>query len=212
MPITETFCISLNQKKPLESTSQRLFLHGTFYFYIRKSNFKNNNMKVRNTSAVLLMGLMMGACAGSGYQRTENGVIVKVDQQQPTDVRMIRVEVLGDKLIHVSATPEKKFSEEKSLIIVPQTKKTDFKVEDKEGEVTVKTARLCAVVSKTTGQVRFTDAADKPILSEDKRSFTPIEVEGTKGYTVRQVFQSTADEAFMAWDSISPMNSITREK
>lgn len=155
-------------------------------------------MKLKNTSVCLIAGLMFAACAGGGYQKTGNGVIVEVKQQQPTDVRKVRVEVMGEKLIHVSATPEKKFSEEQSLIIVPQQQKTDFKVEEQGDEIFVKTSQVCAIVSKTTGEVRFTDAAGKQILAEDQngRSFAPVEVEGTKAYSVRQVFKSADDEAF----------------
>lgn len=138
---------------------------------------------------------MFAACAGGGYQKTADGVIVEVTQQQPTDVRKVRVEVMGEKLIHVSVTPEKDFSTEKSLIVVPRQDKTDFKVEEQDGEVVVKTSQLSAIVSKATGEVRFTDAAGKQILAEDHRSFTPVEVEGTKGYTVRQSFLSADDEA-----------------
>lgn len=155
-------------------------------------------MKLKNTSVCLIAGLMFAACAGGGYQKTGNGIVVEIKQQQPTDVRKVRVEVMGEKLIHVSATPEKDFSKQESLIIVPQQSKTDFKVEEQGDEISVKTSQVCAIVSKTTGEVRFTDAAGKPVLAEDKggRSFTPIEVEGTKAYSVRQVFQSADDEAF----------------
>jgi alpha-D-xyloside xylohydrolase len=47
-------------------------------------------------------------------------------------------------------------------------------------------------VAFSTGQVRFYDAQGGEILAEDAdgRTFRPIEVDGTKGYTVRQVFQS----------------------
>lgn len=153
-------------------------------------------MKLKNTSAYLLAGFMFAACAGGGYQKTGNGVIVEVKQRQPTDVRKVRIEVMGEKLIHVSATPEKDFSKERSLMIVPGQGKTDFKVDEQGDEVAVKTSRVCATVSKVTGEVCFTDATGKRILAEDRRSFTPVEVEGTKGYSVRQIFHSADDEAF----------------
>lgn len=153
-------------------------------------------MKLKNTSAYLLAGFMFAACAGGGYQKTGNGVIVEVKQRQPTDVRKVRIEVMGEKLIHVSATPEKDFSKERSLMIVPGQGKTDFKVDEQGDEVAVKTSQVCATVSKVTGEVCFTDATGKRILAEDRRSFTPVEVEGTKGYSVRQIFHSADDEAF----------------
>ena len=53
------------------------------------------------------------------------------------------------------------------------------------------------------------------ILQENKgggKTFTPIEVEGTKGYTIRQVFKSPDDELSTDWDSTNRMSSITRER
>ena len=44
-------------------------------------------MKLKNTSVYLLAGWMLAACSGGGFQKTENGVVVEVKQQQPTDVR-----------------------------------------------------------------------------------------------------------------------------
>ena len=60
------------------------------------------------------------ACTGKAHEKTGKGIIVNVYQQQPTDVRKVKVEVVGEKLIHVSATPEKSFSKAESLIIVPK--------------------------------------------------------------------------------------------
>ena len=153
-------------------------------------------MNLKNTSVYLLAAWMLAACAGGGLQKTENGVIIEVSRQRPADVRKVRLEVMGEKLIRVSATPEKEFSKEPSLILIPRQHKTAFKVEEQADEVCVKTSELCAIVSKKTGEVRFTDAAGNLILAEDSngRTFAPIEVEGTKGYTVRQVFQSAGDD------------------
>ena len=155
-------------------------------------------MKLESTLICLLTGWFLTACADSGYEKTDKGIIVEVKQQQSTDVRKVRLEVMGEKLIHVSATPEKNFSKEKSLIVIPQENEVDFNVEDHNDAVTVKTSQLSATVSKVTGEVCFTDADGSQILEEDRlgRSFTPIEVDGTKAYTVRQVFQSADDEAF----------------
>ncbi len=153
-------------------------------------------MKLKHTSVCLLAGLLLTACAGGGYEKTAGGVVVSLDQQHPTDVRKVRVEVMGEKLIRVTATPEKEFSDSESLIIVPEVKtpKTDFVVAENETDVTVSTAQLQAIVSKATGEVRFTDKEGRQILAEDRRSFRPIEVEGTKSYTVQQVFESAGDD------------------
>ena len=139
-------------------------------------------MNLRKTSMGVLAGLLLAACGSSGYEKTANGVIVTVNQKQSTDVRKVRLEVMGEKLIHVSATPENEFSSDKSLVIVPQQAKADFTVEEQGDMIALKTSQVCALVSKATGEVKFTDANGTPIVAEDQngRSFKPVEVDGKK--------------------------------
>ena len=61
-------------------------------------------MKMKNISYCLFAGLLLGACSGGVYEKTENGVIVKVQQKGDTGARLVRLQVMGEKLIHVSAT------------------------------------------------------------------------------------------------------------
>lgn len=156
-------------------------------------------MNMKNISYCLLAGLLFGACSGNVYEQTDNGVIVKVQQKGEQTPRLVRFQVMGDKLIHVSATPEGKFADSKSLIVVPQEKQTPFTVSQSGDTITVSTKEVKAYVLSSTGEVWFTDENGKLILQENKgggKTFTPIEVEGTKGYSIRQVFESPDDEAF----------------
>ena len=114
-------------------------------------------MKLKNISVCLFAGWILMACSGNGYEKTGNGIIVNVEQK-------VKVEVVGEKLIHVSATPEKSFSKAESLIIVPKKDKTDFSVEESEDAVSVKTSQVCAIVSKVTGEVCFTDVSGNLVL------------------------------------------------
>ena len=155
---------------------------------------------MRNISIYLMAGVLFMSCAKPGYEKTADGLIVDLRKEQSSDVRLVRLQVVNNKVIHVSATPEDKFSEENSLIIVPQKgNKTPFSVEEKNNAVVLSTASLKAFVNLKTGEVDFTDAKGNSILRENEgggKSFTPIVVEGTKGYTMRQVFESPDDEAF----------------
>ncbi len=155
------------------------------------------NMKTRILS-LLFAAFVLASCAGA-YRQSESGVTVKVQEPTEGGPRLVRLEVLGDKLIHVSATPDRKFADPQSLIIVPQTGATEFTVYEDDGVVSVKTAAVVASVSIATGEVWFTDLEGNPILAEQAgggKTFEPIEVEGTKGYSFRQVFESPEDEAF----------------
>ena len=142
--------------------------------------------------------LVLGACADV-YKVTENGVSVKVQQPSENGPTLVRLEVIGEKIIHVSATPERKFADPESLVIIPAKEKTGFAVEQNEDTITVSTSEIKANVLASTGEVWFTDMDGKVLLREDEgggKSFSPIEVEGTRGYSFRQVFESPEDEAF----------------
>ncbi len=156
-------------------------------------------MSVKNTSFCLLAGLVFTACGKQVYEKTQDGVVVKVKQNSSADVSKVRLQALGNKLIRVSATPDKEFDDRQSLIIVPQKNKTPFTVEENDSAVVLATSMVRASVQKNSGKVTFTDLDGNRILAEDQnggKTFSPIEVEGKKQYTVRQVFDSEPDEAF----------------
>ena len=121
-------------------------------------------------------------------------------QKKKTDgPSLVRLEVIGDKLIHVSATPERKFADRESLVVLPSEEKPVFSVGRFGDTLAVVTDAVRANVLVSTGEVWFTDLLGNIILREEYgggKSFKPIEVEGTEGYSFRQVFESPEDEAF----------------
>lgn len=148
----------------------------------------------------LFAATLLASCSVKQYQTIDDGIIVSVKQNSKTDVQKVRIQVLQDELIHVSATPNAAFAKDSSLIIVAGKSKVPYQVETNVADsISVVTSRLKVMVSKINGGINFKDKNGKIILAEKSgggRHFTPIEVEGTKGYTVRQIFDSPADEAF----------------
>lgn len=140
------------------------------------------------------------SCATTGVEKTDNGIIVRVKQENSHAVKTIRLNVIDNNIIHVSAIPGKQFSDEKSLILQPGLKRSGtFKVHEKEDEVTLSTDSMNVVIRKSTGEIAFLNKKGEYILQENSgggKTFIPIEVEGTKGYTVHQLFESPDDEAF----------------
>jgi len=147
-----------------------------------------------------LLSLLMAGCSSSTYQKTDEGIMVTVKKRDNNEQHHIRLQVVNDRIIHVSATPEEDFSTAKSLITVPGLEYSGkFEVSVDSCFVILSTAALDAKVHKQSGEVSFFNKEGEPILQEKiggGKSFTPIEVEGTKGYTLRQVFESPDDEAF----------------
>ena len=161
----------------------------------------NMYIMIKKSTCLLMLFFFFTAFGyGAVFEKISNGVIIYVAGQQTADhVRMVRLQVMGEKVIHVSATPENKFSLEPSLIIVPQKCECRFSVFENKQTVVLSTDSVKAYVDKRTGEVDFTDNNGKSILCENKgggKSFKSIEVEGTKGYELRQVFESPDDEAF----------------
>ena len=147
-----------------------------------------------------LLSVLLLSCACSRVcKETENGVIVKVQQPVKNGPSLVRLEVMGDKLVRVSATAEKRFKDPESLVILPVKERPLHDVVVSGDTVSVVLKNLTASVLATTGEVWFTDHEGKLLLAEQcggGKSFERIEVDGSKGWSYTQVFESPDDEAF----------------
>lgn len=144
---------------------------------------------------VLFTGLLLSSCTGGLIVDSRSVTITTGDRSK------IRIEPLSPKIIRVLAIPAgERFSTRKSLMRAPgELPAVDFECVEEEGRVVIKTTSLQMGVNKNTGEVIFMDLEGNVILQENKgggKTFSPIEVEGDRGYTIRQVFESPADEAF----------------
>ena len=140
------------------------------------------------------------SCNCANYQKISNGILISLKQVSSKDVQTIRLEVVNDDIIHVTASPSKKLSDIPSLIAADTPKTTEnWNVSQDNDRVILQTATTKATVSLNTGEISFTDLKGNVILQEQRgggKTFNPIEVDGHSGYTFRQVFESPAGEAF----------------
>ena len=156
-------------------------------------------MKSRLFCTALSVGLLLCGCSADPYVQDDSSVTVKVQSPVDGGPSIVRLEVLGDKLIHVSATPERRFADPESLMIVPTECDVPFTVAQSGDTLMLSTSAVKAHVLMSSGEVWFTDLEGNLILREEEgggKSFSPIEVDGTRGWTFRQVFESPDDEAF----------------
>ena len=149
---------------------------------------------VAATLAILPLSCGKKDCSVKG-----NTVTVKLQSLAEGGPSQVRLQVLGEKIIRVSATPDAKFNDRKSLVVLPTKGKTKFQVSMDEGLVKVSTSAVTVTVDPATGKLKFTDAEGETLLDSGEgglMAFTPIEVEGKKAYSTRVVFDSPEDEAF----------------
>ena len=138
---------------------------------------------------------------------TANGITLELDKKN-NGPRKVRLEIINDKIIRVSATAEENFKDPESLIIVDQNKKTSFDLYKDEDVINLSTKEIKAKIKSTTGEITFTDNSGKTILQEQiggGKKFTPYQCEQTHadgnneqyfGWTYQQIFESPDDEAF----------------
>ena len=65
-------------------------------------------------SAITLLLIALTGCSPSTFQKTKDGVVVTISQNNNTPSHKVKLQVVNDKIIRVSATADKKFSTEKS--------------------------------------------------------------------------------------------------
>jgi len=139
-------------------------------------------------------------CSRAPYQITTDGILISLKQSAPGDVRTLRLQVVTNDIIHVTASPSKDLSTVPSLIATfPDFSNEGWTATEQGDTVVLKTPTMKALVSLKTGEICFTDLKGNVILQEQRgggKTFKPIEVDGHAGYTFRQVFESPSDEAF----------------
>ncbi|KAA2240031.1 DUF5110 domain-containing protein [Chitinophaga agrisoli] len=148
---------------------------------------------------VMLCMLIMYACQAGNVERLKDGLLIHLPTPINNGPRQVKLQVVTDKIIHVSAGPGENMATTPSLMaVVTGSPEVDWTSEEKNGEVILKTNALTATVSLGTGQVVFRDMAGNIILQEAAPNgpvFTPVTIDGKNLYRIRQAFASPADEA-----------------
>jgi alpha-D-xyloside xylohydrolase len=134
------------------------------------------------------------------YIQTKDGIVVFTDPFFTGTSNAVKLEVIADNIIRVTATPGKEIALTQSLVTV-YTKRTDltWNVFPAKDKLSLKTKALTAVVNLKTGIVSFWDSKGKKIISEKPisgRHFKSTVFDGQRYYNLTQTFQSTSDDAW----------------
>jgi alpha-D-xyloside xylohydrolase len=130
------------------------------------------------------------------YKKVPGGILVRF-KTSGDDAKALRLTVISEKIIRVTATPTGEFSTTPSLMVLDQQPFTDYKVTENKDQVQLETKSIRASVSLENGKVSFTDKNGKPITAEqdNSRRFKLAPVDGQNQYTLYQSFKSPGDEA-----------------
>lgn len=147
----------------------------------------------------VLLVLFASACSGKPYKVTDNGVIVNVAQPHEGGARKVRLQVIADGIVRVTETAGKGFSDMESLMVLPLEGKAGqpvFSVKaDGDSCVLLTMPSLTARVRIADGTVSFTEAEGHAITGQvQPTEFTPVEVDGTHGYSTLSRFSTVEGE------------------
>jgi alpha-D-xyloside xylohydrolase len=150
---------------------------------------------------IILTGLILSGCSSQSWEKTSSGIIINLKGRTGKDPRKLKLDVISDRIIHVMASPEMSFSNERSLIVADNINLAypEFNVDGNNDSLILSTSEISAKISIASGQIVFRDRNNKILLKEPEnggKSFNPYSVEGTDGYSLYQVFESPEDEAF----------------
>jgi alpha-D-xyloside xylohydrolase len=148
---------------------------------------------------VLILCFVAISCKQAKYEKNADGVTIHLKKLKETEAKLLRIKVITDNIIRVTASPADSFSSAKSIMALDKIReKTDWQLEKGKDEIAIKTSALKVTVSLNTGGITFTDTTGKTILSESTsgRSFVPVKLDNLPTYNIKQVFESPDDEAF----------------
>jgi len=157
-------------------------------------------MKKKRLFPLAFFMLCLQFCYADHVEKLKDGLLIRLERPTAGGTKQVKLQVISDRIIRVTASANDSISTTPSLIaVVSGTPDIKWTSDEKDNKVTLKTKELMATVNLATGEVVFMDKAGNIILQEKKgggKTFTTENIDGHPLYRLQQVFESPAGEAF----------------
>jgi alpha-D-xyloside xylohydrolase len=157
-----------------------------------------NNMKNTRLIVAFFAVFLFAGCNRTLYQKTDDGIKITLKQDSPLNVRSVQLQVITEDIIRVTASPKGNFKAPGLMCSYTGTMKSGWNSSRQGDTAILETSKVKALISLKTGEVQFSDLNGNVLLKEQSgggKSFKDIEIDGHKGYSFRQIFESPYDEA-----------------
>ena len=101
-------------------------------------------MKTGFRYLAILAGLFFISCTAVEITSVDGYINVPVKKPVPGGPKHVRLEVVGDRIIHVSATPDASFNNRESLVVLPQNEYVEYDAMKRGDTVIVQTSAIKA--------------------------------------------------------------------
>ena len=153
-----------------------------------------NSMRLIRVIPLLLL-LVATSCGTKNYKTNGNSVTVAVASGSDSLPSKVRIQVIADRIVRVTSTPDKEFSDRPSLAVLKNAQKQNFVVVETDSTVEVHTNGMRAAVRLSDGTVAFMDAGGNRLTSElQPASFSRISVDGKPGFSTINRFMTDPTE------------------
>lgn len=136
---------------------------------------------------------------GKRFQQLEHGVEIYPDSNLGGNAAVVRILVVSDKILRISATPELDFPKDSSLITVYEKLSGNFKLDNIGDTLFLTTSALTAKIFLPTAAIKFYDSKGVQIVAERQyggRHLIPAVFQGKRSYDLVQTFETTGDDAY----------------
>jgi len=147
---------------------------------------------------ILFVCVSSFSCAQKGWQSNNENVIVYPSISKINSAQAIKIIPLKGGIFQIIASANKTFISTASLSVLPNLEISKYEVIEDGDFLIIKSEGRSVKISISTGKIQFYGADGQLLaqeIQEGGKTLDPIEVEGTKGYTLRQVFDAPGEEA-----------------
>jgi alpha-D-xyloside xylohydrolase len=153
---------------------------------------------MKNIFILFIVGLSCFSCSRKGWISSDKDVTVYPSTGEANTPGTVKIKPLKSGIFEITACADKSFKSDSSLSVLPGLETANFEVKEDGDFIVIKSDESAAKISKITGKVQFLDPAGNLIVQEKPiggKTLEPMEVDGTKGYVLRQIFDSQGNEA-----------------
>ncbi|MFB6457368.1 TIM-barrel domain-containing protein [Chitinophaga sp. Hz27] len=147
---------------------------------------------IKRTIPIVLLTWLSSWCYAGQVDKLADGLIIRPMHPAANGARQIRLQVVNDKIIHVTATPGETFSTTPSIMAVtPATSNAKWDYTEEGDDFVIRTTALQVHINKNTGRISYKYPSGKIILTENQdggRQFEDITIDGKKLYKIQQIF------------------------
>ncbi|RFS19283.1 DUF5110 domain-containing protein [Chitinophaga silvatica] len=156
-----------------------------------------------NRYSLWALALMLSATTYASPKDTlvtnTDGVTVFPDTRYAGGATAVRIQIIRDNIVRVSASPNSTFKDPKSFMASYKHESVKWTLKNESDEVVLNTPSLAAHINKVTGAVKFTDLSGKELLHErtnNGRQLTSTIYEGQPSWKLVQTFESQPQEGY----------------